>query len=133
MIALTRCLIVGCLLIAGCTSSAGATLKATEVPLRSTDVNEKAPCEAQGGKWEQLGFDPYRCNLPAPDAGQICQDSVECAGLCLLDTSDPEQMERALNPNDETVDNYGLCSDRVIVRGCLFHVEKGEIWAGCFD
>jgi hypothetical protein len=133
MIALTRCLIVSCLLIVSCTNSAGATLKATEVPLGSTDANDKISCEAQGGKWEQLGFDPYRCNLPAPDADEVCQDSAECTGLCLLDVSDPEQMERALNRDNGTSDNHGICSDRVIVRGCLFHVEKGEIWASCFD
>jgi hypothetical protein len=87
---------------------------------------DQATCLAQGGRWERIGIAPYeQCNLPAPDAGRVCNDSSECAGLCLANLS-PEEQER-VRRQGTPIQTSGKCSNWVIVVGCVAVVENGQV------
>lgn len=87
---------------------------------------DQATCLAQGGKWGRIGLAPKeQCNLPAPDAGQVCNDSSECTGLCLADLS-AEEKER-LTRQRTPIPTSGKCSNWVIVVGCIAVVENGQV------
>lgn len=87
---------------------------------------DQATCLAQGGKWGRIGLSPKeQCNLPAPDAGQVCNDSSECTGLCLADLS-AEEKER-LTRQRTPIPTSGKCSNWVIVVGCIAVVENGQV------
>lgn len=87
---------------------------------------DQATCLAQGGRWGRIGLSlKEQCNLPAPDAGQVCNDSSECTGLCLatLSEQEKEQVTRQRIP----VQTSGKCSNWVIVVGCIAVVENGQV------
>lgn len=88
---------------------------------------DQATCLAQGGKWGRIGLAPQeQCNLPAPDAGHVCNDSSECTGLCLADLS-AEEKERLRQRTP--IPTSGQCSRWVIVVGCVAVVENGQVKA----
>ena len=78
-----------------------------------TPESENA-CGSAGGDWGLFGL--YRipqCNLPTPDAGNVCTDSVECISACVFET-----------PGGTS----GTCFAWTIVRGnCLNFVEDGKV------
>jgi hypothetical protein len=87
---------------------------------------DQATCLAQGGKWGRIGLSPKeQCNLPAPDAGKVCNDSSECTGLCLADLS-AEEKERVTRQRIP-IQTSGKCSNWVIVVGCVPIVENGQV------
>lgn len=104
----------------GLTPSARPTKPVVSIP------QDQATCLAQGGRWGRIGLSPReQCNLPAPDAGRVCNDSSECTGLCLADLS-PEEKERVTRQK-VPVQTSGKCSNWVIVVGCVAEVESGQV------
>ena len=57
-------------------------------PQRSPDaqpLDNPAACQAAGGQLQALGrLQRVQCVVPYADAGQVCGDSSECVGACLL-------------------------------------------------
>ena len=70
------------LLVACATERQLATLPASHF---GPKAETEAACNAAGGSWE--GSDEIivaqRCSVPTPDAGKVCRDHSDCAGLCI--------------------------------------------------
>jgi len=87
---------------------------------------DQAACLAQGGRWARIGLGPREeCNLPTPDAGSVCADSSECAGLCLADLSS-EQRDRVTRQR-ASIETKGKCAAWHITVGCIAVVENGQV------
>lgn len=79
--------------------------------LAACTPDEEAECIKRGG--EMVGtFSGPACAMPAPDAGQACTTSSQCAGLCLAD---------------------GQCSASDLNPGCTSILEDGEAVVICID
>ncbi|MBI5032993.1 MAG: hypothetical protein HZB51_20925 [Chloroflexi bacterium] len=87
---------------------------------------DKAICEAQGGKWGKIGLSPTeQCNLPTPDAGKVCSDSSDCAGMCIANLSQTDY-DRVWK--DKTViQTNGKCTPWRITVGCVPQVTNGKV------
>ena len=73
----------------------------------------KEACLAQGGKWGRLGISEFeKCNLKTSDAGKICNDSSQCEGSCL---------------GNSTYSKSGKCSDWRITVGCYYFIYDGKV------
>ena len=74
----------------------------------------EADCSKASGQWGLFGlYRIYECNLPTPDVGSHCTDSVECISACVSELASG---------------NSGTCYGWTIVRGtCLNYVEGGNV------
>jgi hypothetical protein len=119
-----RCAVISTILLLAL--SACAPLP-TAQPTPTPEIpQDKASCEALGGRWGRIGLGPReQCNLPAVDAGMTCSDSDECEGMCLADL-DEEEMDRVSRQGKE-LRTTGQCAAWRIVVGCLAVVEDGSV------
>ncbi len=79
------------------------------VPLDSINGQTAAQnaCEAYDGIWAQGQTGDYFCNLPAPDAGDACDESKDCSsGIC------------------KHAGDHGECFDHMHLNGCV------TVWTG---
>lgn len=88
---------IACLLLAACQSEAADTAK--------------GDCQAKGGMLVR-GLGLPVCSMPTPDAGKICTDSSQCAGLCRAP---------------------GRCSAQTDEFGCVELLEDGKPMVICMD
>jgi|GEM_PF-3821860 len=78
--------------------------------------SKKAECEANGNEYKKMGKSQfYQCDEIAKDAGNTCNNSNDCEGLCLS--------------NDTT----GVCSEKLHNFGCNDIWEDGKIQTLCID
>jgi len=114
---------------AAATATPARRTTATATPARS---DERAACEAQGGRWGRIGTNPReQCNLPAADAGKACQSSSECEGVCLAELTQAELT--AVMREKKVIRAAGKCSAWRIVAGCIPMVDKGLVRPICID
>jgi hypothetical protein len=115
-------------------SSDGSTI---QLPPEATIREDKATCEARGGKWGPLGglLNRIGCNIPYSDGGRICSDSSDCQGRCIFES----QLENLLTgkpvkefrPGEPVT---GVCARWRIMFGCFTYVHKGKTKPGpCID
>lgn len=97
------------------------TIKEKQEPIIPKD---KESCEAQGGKWGNIGLSPEDvCNLPTSDAGKECSDSDECEGSCIAELS-KRDWDKAVYG---VVYTKGKCTAWKITVGCHAFVEDGKV------
>ncbi len=96
-------------------------------PLNPTEdlpvPRDRASCEEQGGKWEQTGFSPARCNLPTVDGGISCQSSSTCESYCM-------QEEASADAGGKET---GVCYEWTLLQGCSVLIEDGSPTLICID
>lgn len=100
----------------------------TKQPKAYVDIpkNEK-DCIAQDGQWGKIGLYPEEvCNIPASDAGKICNDSGECQGSCIAALSEKEY-NALRSERGKSIRTNGACSSWLIIVGCLPVVENGRV------
>jgi hypothetical protein len=118
---------IGLLVIAGCAPRAMPPLlvpdTSSAVPTPTTlpagqPVTSKEECLALGGTWGPQGMLQLdMCDLPTTDAGQPCNDSSQCEGMCLAGDT-PE---------------VGACSPTTLNFGCFPIMEGGQQLTICVD
>ena len=82
--------------------------------LEGPTPDNESDCIERGGRWGRFGLYLIpECNVPAPDVGRACTDSVECISACV---------------SELPTGNSGTCYGWTIVRGtCLNYVEDGKV------
>jgi hypothetical protein len=115
----------------------------------ATTPTAESTCLARGGRMVAYTMFRHVCEWPAPDAGRTCQDSRECAGLCMLRedayVTEPTQPGehgvivqpvRKLIPSDGSPVS-GQCSAvqrDIKAPNCTAHVSDGKVaLADCID
>ncbi len=79
-------------------------------------------CEAAGGSVELTGLTRSpRCVVPTADAGQVCSDSSDCEGRCLLEDWEGERPPRL------GTRATGVCEASNLTYGCFAEVRRGRI------
>lgn len=88
----------------------------------------RAACQSEGGFFvEELEI----CQLPAGDAGKICENSSECEGFCEADLSADEIIKIA---GGNRVEKSGTCGQwKNFFTGCFYVVENGKAEKVCAD
>jgi hypothetical protein len=114
-------------------SAAGGGSGGAEATATPATPQDRAACEALGGKWGRIGLNPReQCNLPATDAGRECSSSSECEGLCLAEGYSWDELSDAMREN-KIIQTAGKCSAWRIVVGCVPMVEDGLLRPICID
>lgn len=106
--------------------STGQRMEAELQALRAEKMKEidVDACERQGGVVRgvcMLGLPA--CVLPYTDAGQVCTDSSECEGRCLLNEEGPGTEDRPL----AGADAIGVCETDDNPCGCWSEIKEGAI------
>lgn len=104
---------------------ADSPYKPVEIAGERATRAERADCEAVGGEIRKDGLAGWeRCIQAYPDAGQTCQDSSECIGMCLADGN--------LAPAD--AETSGSCQVTDSPFGCYSELRDGIAEIGiCVD
>jgi hypothetical protein len=82
-------------------------------------------CRACRGDWGIHGLmDTETCNCRTNDGGKRCTDGVDCQGVCVASTGEPE---REVVSNGPPARGFfvGRCSDFVTVHGCIRIIDRG--------
>ena len=84
------------------------------------EISEEIKCEAVGGVWRQWGMlQKEYCQIPAPDAGQECNDGSQC------------QYGKCISENGEIP---GKCAEFKNMFGCMSLIENGQLGSTlCID
>lgn len=87
--------------------------------------NTPSACAAVDGLWGPAGLSQQLiCTLQTHDAGQVCGDSGECEGACLVDL---DADKRALLAKAGRIEILGQCSARSPQFGCQAIVHEGAV------
>ncbi len=91
-------------------------------------MNLPEMCEKAGGNYiEELTV----CQLPASDAGKICENKSQCEGFCEAKLS-PEEISKIIK--GEQVEKTGTCGQwKDGFGGCFYVVENGKVERLCAD
>ena len=96
----------------------GGTINSGEPQLG--DAADKDECLEMGGVWRQWGMlQKEYCQIPAPDAGQECNDGSQC------------QYGKCISENGEIP---GKCAEFKNMFGCMSLIENGQLGSTlCID
>lgn len=86
----------------------------------ASDNTDIAGCAARGGVVDTVGrLQRQVCRIPYADAGKTCRNKSDCAGLCILDHEEGDQL-----PNDAAT---GRCQRYATQFGCFSEVDGGQV------
>lgn len=87
---------------------------------------EERQCLNEGGKF---GFTigPSYCSMPTTDSENICNDSIDCEGICI-----PNEETIQKSYESESFEPIGMCSSWTIYDDCRTpRLHEGEVLISC--
>jgi hypothetical protein len=125
MKALCFCLLATFTLLSGCSGpSAIPHPKNISQTTKPSIPPSKEQCLVQDNLWVRQGLSGSEsCRVKTADSQKVCEDSMQCEGLCLAD------MTATHNLSGTT----GTCSAWANVASCHKIVEAGTVREICFD